>query len=258
MGRWIDVVTQYVKNFNGAGKDAWSDSFAPQQEVTLKALVTYNLDPVKDKLVLFRIYDAAGDLYAELTNKTSDFGIALGIFRIPSGDRDIVSVFGKWLVEAHTDLAGIHISDTVRFYVGWPVSLRSFLPTEYKWSAVTEAEKGKQYEVAFDIYTIMARGMIVTVEVVLTDELGVPVWRQPVKIGFANTTLPMNLSEPITSETISPKGILLDFGIIVPKWAFAGNATLHISIYTEVNGVVVALSPEAQMYVSIKSMTSWG
>ncbi|MBS7620639.1 hypothetical protein KEJ32_00705, partial [Candidatus Bathyarchaeota archaeon] len=53
-GRSIDLFTQ-KEPFSGKGLNEPSDSFQPQEEVILYALVTYNNYPVQNKLVAFQV-----------------------------------------------------------------------------------------------------------------------------------------------------------------------------------------------------------
>ena len=265
-GRSIDLVTGYSKNFNGAGTYKWSDSHAPQQEVSLRALVTYNYDPVQGKPVLFKIKDAKDSLYAELTGMTDSNGIAYAPFRIPSAEHDIVSVFGKWTVEAHVVIGGEPTNDMVWFYVGWFVSMEPFLPKELQWKAGTNityseqlwkitnvtwkldvnkysASKTVSYTFSFETLCILKQGVNASIRVVLTDELGVPVYS-----GIVNVWI--NAAEdPETRRPLLKTGAY-SVNFVVPMWAFAGNATLRVGIY---NSYGLPLSPEARMSIYIPS-----
>jgi len=128
LGLALDVYTQYPRPYGGQEWGKPSDSFAPQQQIELFALVTYNADPVQQKLVGFHIKHNGYKIYREAT--TNDQGIAHISFRPPWPCVNPEEVLGEWEVRATVEVAEKTANDTVRFKVWWPVEVVSIEPKE--------------------------------------------------------------------------------------------------------------------------------
>lgn len=115
-GRDIDVYTQYPTPYGGQGRDMPSKPFRPMMEVFLYACVTYNLDPVAEKNVAFKIEHGEWNfIRAETTNSS---GVAWITFKIPWPDTDPEArVLGIWNVTAKVDIRDEVVIDTLWFYV---------------------------------------------------------------------------------------------------------------------------------------------
>jgi len=115
-GRDIDVYTQYPAPDGGQGRDMPSKPFSPLMAVFLYANVTYNLSPVAQKTVAFRIEH--GEWNFSRIETTNSSGMAEIKFNIPWPDTDPESrVFGIWSVTVKVDIRDIVVKDTLWFYV---------------------------------------------------------------------------------------------------------------------------------------------
>jgi len=127
-GRKIDLFTQ-KQPFDGKGLNKSSDSFQPQEEVILYALVTYNDAPISNKLVAFQVNGPSPPTVKDpitliLTSATNESGIATISFRIPTPQKGYEGmVIGEWFAIATVDIAGIVVCDTLTFKVDWGVKI---------------------------------------------------------------------------------------------------------------------------------------
>lgn len=129
LGLALDVYTQYPYPYGGQEWNKPSDSFAPQEQVELYALLTYNGDPVQQKLVGFHIKHGEYEIYREAT--TNDIGIAHVSFRPPWPCVDPENeTLGEWFVRATADVAEKVANDTVCFKVWWHVEVVSIEPKQ--------------------------------------------------------------------------------------------------------------------------------
>lgn len=230
LGRMIDVYTEYyywaleqgypadfAKEVGGVGIRKPSDAFAPQDEITLYALVTYNLDPVQNKTVAFEIKRPDNTTIAVLQAVTDEDGIATVSFRIPwPCNNPERTIFGVWTVIATCDLAEQVITDTVQFRVGWLLEITKVT------TAKTDYTKGEHITFMLDAKTIskIVRSALITITV--TDDLNVPIGLTYQEIEFGGAEL---LGEKTWSFTMNC--------ITIPKWAYIGTATAHVCALTD-------------------------
>jgi hypothetical protein len=126
-GRMIDLFTQ-KKPYDGRGVNKSSDAFAPQSEVILFALVTYNDEPVENMLVSFEVIPPnlidGYPLHRVISTNAS--GIAVMSFNLPwPSEHPEETVFGTWSAIANVDIADKKVVDMVTFRVGWIVEIIS-------------------------------------------------------------------------------------------------------------------------------------
>jgi hypothetical protein len=219
LGRQLDVFTQYPDPFNGKGPNEPSDAFMPQDNVTLYAYLTYNLDPIQNKLVSFEIHSPHDDYIVYLSAITNTTGYATVNFRIPwpcpAWPQD--EIFGIWHVYATADVANQLVTDTLQFRVGWLVELISVE------SLYENYYKGNHTEWKITFKTISAQDRKVTFTLLLQDELGVPVGRLTI-VNYTVGGAPL-LGEKGCEEMM----VCLE----IPKWAYIGTATAHVNAYTK-------------------------
>jgi hypothetical protein len=239
LGRQLDVYTQYPDGFNGKGPNEPSDAFAPQDLVDLYAYLTYNQDPIQNKLVSFEVHSPYDDHIIYLTAITDTNGYAHVSFRIPwpcpAWPED--QIFGIWKVYGTADVANELVTDYMEFRVGWLVeliSVQSVYPNYFK---------GNHTEWKVTFKTISAQYRNVTFTLVLQDELGVPVGRLTIvdyTVGGAD----------LLGEKVYPP---LDMSCLqIPKWAYIGVATAHVDAYTMFPSLGgYAYCPEVTTQVSI-------
>lgn len=129
-GGYIDLYDQYPYPYGGQGYGQHSDSFSPQQNVTLYAKVTFNGGILVNKLVAFQINDASGQKFTVGQNYTDHNGIATWQYRIPQQIGANYSscgmdpqVFGWWYATATVDIDQNMTSDFMWYQVGWLVQV---------------------------------------------------------------------------------------------------------------------------------------
>jgi hypothetical protein len=122
-GRVIDLFTQR----GGIGVNQSSDMFQPQELVVLYALVTYNDNPIANKLVAFHADGPSNPFENETaggSSSTNERGIAEFSFRIPwPVEMPEAKVFGEWTVIATVDVADQRLVDTLTFKAGWLIEI---------------------------------------------------------------------------------------------------------------------------------------
>lgn len=219
LGRQLDLYTcNYPEGYNGIGPNKPADAFAPQDWVCLCAYLTYNLDPVQNKIVSFEVHSPYDDHIVYLTGITNETGYACVGFRIPwpCPEWPEDEIFGIWEVTATADVANEVVIDTMQFRVGWLVELVSVESTYENYF------KGNHTEWKITYKTISAQYRNVTFTLLLQDELGVP-------IGYLTIVDFSVGGAPLLGE-------IEDFEFMVcleiPKWAYIGTATAHVNAYT--------------------------
>jgi len=179
-GRRIDLFTQ-KEPFSGKGLNESSDSFQPQEEVILYALVTYNDAPVQSKYVAFQVnrpspptvLDPIVLIRASMTNES---GIASISFRIPTPvENEEEKVIGEWVAIATVDIAGVTVIDTLTFNVDYGVKITDITILNSKLTPQTAFLR--QETVVFSI-TAENTGMtskIATVSIDVEDSAKIPI-----------------------------------------------------------------------------------
>lgn len=203
----LDVYTQR----GGRGEGAWSDAYAPQEEVIIFASVTYKGDPVQNKPVAFEVCDPTRYVWLFRSNSTDENGIATVSFRIPSSP-----VFGTWNATATGDIAEQTFNDTVTFKVGWLVEIVKVETAGNNGSLKTHFVKGEHIYFNVTVQNIAFTSKVATITIVVYDECGVPtglVTLQHWVIGPGRTEI-----------------FIIDLQI--PKWAYVGVGTVYANAYT--------------------------
>lgn len=206
MGAAVDLTAPSQAPWDGEGPNVECDAFAPQQEVLLRAKVTYNLDPVEGKLVAFEVHDSRDNIIITRTATTNADGIAEVTFRIPS-----MPNFGDWLAIVTVDVAETTVADTMPFKVGWIIEILSVEPE------ATTYHKGAQMYFTLTFKNIALSTKTTTLTVVVYDDVGVP-------IGL--------LVVPDWSVEGGFEGPYMTTGILVPSWAFIGTGKVYANAYT--------------------------
>jgi hypothetical protein len=215
-GRWIDLYLwgieacngtrwEYGDQFKGFGPNVPADAVQPQAKVILKALVTYNLNPVQSKTVVFEIEH--GEFHFIRSAITDKNGIATIIITIPwPCDDPEGRVFGDWFITATVDIVKVVINDTLTFEVGYLINIVSVTPLK----DVYKIGEHMGFKITYDCISEQPRNVVFTI--VVYDDLGVAIAYKMV---------------PVTGVT---KGtgyeIILDC-MTVPKWAFVGRGTVY-------------------------------
>jgi len=203
----LDVYTQR----GGRGEGAWSDAYAPQEEVIILASMNYKGDPLENKLVAFEVYDPTGDVWTFRSNSTNENGIVTVSFRIPTNP-----VFGTWSVVATADIAGQTFNDTVAFEVGWIIEIIRVETVDAYGDPKGVFAKGEHIYFNVTVQNIAFTAKEATITIVVYDECGVPV---------GLVTLQNWVIGPGRTEIF-----IIDLKI--PRWAYVGGATVYANAYT--------------------------
>jgi len=251
MGVVIDVYTEKGGEGLGINWDAdppvqwpwptcWSDAFAPQEEVTVYAKVTYNDDPVQNKPVAFEVKDETGVAVLYRTDFTDSEGIATITFRmIWECNKTFTTNYEVWEIYASVSVSEIPKYDVVKFRYGWLVQIEEIDAP----SQVDKPVKPVNF-VAFDV-TLLLKNLIhwpsnnkaVYVTVVLYDVCGVPV---------AVDKIP-NLMVPEDAYYWDPT-----FTLQVPTWTYRGMGKIYANIFTDApqaGGVPVCPESSADIWL---------
>ncbi|MDW8040341.1 MAG: hypothetical protein RMJ03_02815 [Nitrososphaerota archaeon] len=209
-GRFIDVYTEYPEPYGGQGPREPSDAFGPQSEVTLYALVTYNFDPVQQKLVTFEIWH--GEFHYIRTARTNENGIATISFRLPwPCENPEARVFGTWYVNATVEIAEKYVFDTLTFEVGYLIKILSVEP------GAPAFKKGEHMTFKITYKCISEQPLDVVFWVVVYDDLGVTI---------AYNYVPV---KGVTKGTYT-----VEIGCMeLKKWAFVGMGTVYANALTK-------------------------
>jgi hypothetical protein len=170
LGLAIDLYT-LDHFYGGRGFNETCDSYAPQEEVTLKALVTYTDDPVQQKLVGFEVRHGEFYLWREAT--TDAYGIATISFRIPwPCDNPAARVLGEWIARATVEVAEKVANDTMPFKVWWHVEITSVEPkkSDFVKRKYTQNSDALEFTVYYRTYRWEPVPVVITITVY--DDLG--------------------------------------------------------------------------------------
>jgi hypothetical protein len=245
LGLSIDLYTQYPYPYGGQGGNMTSDSFGPQQQVELFALVTYNEFPVQQKLVGFEIFhhptNGNPDYIFTREGTTDSVGIAHVSFRLPWPCADPVGdIFGWWYVNATVEVAEQVVVDQLRFWVWWPVQVISIEP---KFTTITQnkyqgSEDAMNFTMQIITYHLEPQDLLLTGTVY--DELGFYIggaWRG-VTLGWLPPVMPVyppdmapgdptpgtdswDFSVPLITNAVVGKGII--YGNAFNNWPWYGG-----------------------------------
>jgi len=237
-GVQIDI-TSNADVFYGYGPDTWSNAFAPQALIRIKAKVTYNGEGVEGKLVGFEVRDSTGACVTYRVNVTDSNGETYIELRIPS-----MPAFGDYLAIGVVEVAGFFASDTMPFYVGWIVEIESVTPVDDGGLTVSEYHKGDDmyFDLILNNHALTTQYVVLTV--VVYDALGVPLGQYII----GNTTDPFPVDAGLSA-------IPVHIGPIeVPSWAFISPpvAKVYANSFTDLpmlGGVPTCPEESAQFLI---------
>lgn len=202
----IDLFTQYGPPYGGQGAHQPSDTFGPQQQVELYALVTDNDNPVPQKLVSFQIYHNV--YFSPNESETDENGIAHVSFRLPWPCEDPVDeIFGKWYVNATAEVGGQMKNDTLAFWVWWAIEVTSVEPKETEIMQRRTGGDQMNFTVMFHTFSMQSLPVVLTVSVY--DELGFFIGA-----AYLQTTVGWNEYDYMASE--EPQDKLYGFNVTIP------------------------------------------
>lgn len=223
LGRRIDLYGGAVNDgygakpfptpYGGQGPNKPMDLVTPQSWVQLYALVTYNGWPVQSKLVSFEVRNPNGEVFAKLTAITNGSGIATVGFRMPWPCENPESLFGVWKVIATVSIADVVVIDTMEFHYDYMVRLWKVTTDKYEYT------HDDQVKITITYGTHAMQSYPVLIIAVIKDDLGVP-------IGMATFNGTVGGAEFCTY-----KNSTISLTITIPKWAYAGVATIHVNAF---------------------------
>jgi len=195
------------------------DMVEPQSWVYLNANVTYNYWPVQFKNVAFEIQMPNGTVYNKFSAFTDSNGVASIGFRMPwpcDINTTSSSLFGVWHITATVQLADVRINDTMAYHYDYLVHV---------WKVTTTPPDKFQYnhgecvQITFDYGSHAQQTYPALFVVSIVDELGVTVGIATVETTIGGTVFCQYKNLSATVE------------ICLPKWAYAGIATIHINTF---------------------------
>jgi len=219
-GKNIDLFTQKLP-FDGKGPNQPSDSFQPQEEVILYALVTYNEAPIQNKLVAFHIEGPSPPVIDDpimiiRSSATNESGIASVSFRIPTpinGNEGIV--IGEWFAIATVDIAGVVVNDTLTFRVDYGVRIISVATLDSRLNPQTMFLRSESiiFSITAENTGLTSKHAFFTVDVI--DSSATPI----IHVEFEQTLIPgRNNLQTLACE--------------IPQNSRIGDATVHVNVYT--------------------------
>jgi len=227
LGASIDVFTQperqypdLLTDYTGKGVFVDCDSFAPGENVTLFANVTYNDEIVQDILVGFEVLDPLNRCVTYRVDLTDVDGIAQVWFRIPipCSPAELAELFGHWTVIAKCKLQDDIINDTMHFKVGYIVDITVLETIPYD-----EWYKCESIGINVTLKNIAWMARNVTLIVVVYDECDVPIGQ--VVYRFEINEAPATLCSSFVTT--------INLSLHVPKWAYVGQGNVFANAFTE-------------------------
>jgi len=206
----LDVYTQ-KEPYSGKGYNQTSDSFAPQEMVTLYGLVTFNDDPVPSKSVVFDVYDPNGTRIVSRSDFTDSQGIATVNFTLATN-----ATFGTYLVIGNVEVSGNIATDYLRFEVGWIINIVRIEIVDVMGVTKTEFKKGETVYINVALKNIAFTPKNVTLTFVICDEKSTPI-----ALASFQGKIDPGLFEFNTIAALN-----------IPQWSLVGVASIYTNAFT--------------------------
>jgi hypothetical protein len=217
---------QFPVPYGGQGPNHWMDIVFPQSWVYLHANVTYNYWPVQSKDVGFEIEGPFTKLpngtlvpaqnyqiWAKFVATTDSNGVASYAYRMPWPCVNPDGITGVWKITSTVTVADQVVIDTMIFYYERLVYITGVTTDSYGYYHDTDIKVTVCYEThSVEYYPALFA-------IVITDELGVP-------FGMA-----LYNTEVGGATFCTWKCSCFDVTVHIPKWAYAGNGYVHVSVY---------------------------
>ncbi len=201
----------------GSGElGAVSETFGPQELVTLNAIVTYNGAPVVNKMVRFDIYNNEGALIGTRTATSGADGEATVDFRLPWEGQTADAKIGLWNASATVEVSQEVTSDYVEFIFDYLLEIVDVETLDTSDVAQVEFARDAQVKVKITFgsnmlfATLPVQGTMVTYDIA-----DVPVIQY-----VAETTVVAGSTNYVANAQT------------VPTWAFVGQATVYANALT--------------------------
>jgi nitrous oxidase accessory protein len=207
----IDVYTQQPEPYSGRGPNQPSDAFEPQDTVKLYAQVTYNYEPVENKMVVFQVNYPNNTQFYIFSNSTDANGIARTAFRLPADP----AAFGLYKVLAQVSVSEATANDTLTFLAGWVIEILDVKTLDQYGASKNAFSRGEAVYFSIDIKNIAFTSRNATLTATLHDERD-----QLIGVAFISLNVP-----PGTHE------YNLLFEVSIPYWTFVGLAKAYANAY---------------------------
>jgi len=217
IGPAIDVYTQKLDPYGGKGPNMPSDAFGPQEEVILYAYVSYDCEPVQNKLVVFEVKNPSDEPVIFRTATSNAEGIATSSFRIPWEAKEAESLFGEWTIYGSVEIGETKVNDTCTFKFGWLIEITQVKTADTYGSLKSSFTKGEHINFNITVKNIAFTSKIATFTLAVYDECDVPI---------GHVVLHDWLISPSTTE-------IFIIGLQIPKWAYVGIGTVYANAYTD-------------------------
>jgi hypothetical protein len=206
--------------YGGQGPHNTMDLVTPQSEVKLFANVTYNYWPVQNKMVGFEVEfwpnmsaPSSEMILLKQTALTDTEGVASIMFEMPWPCDNPEDLLGKWKVTATVSISDVRINDTLWFDYDYMIRTWKVTTDKFEYNHCDEVGITIEYGThAQQMYPAL-------LSVLILDDLIVP-------IGMVLVELEVGGAEFCTYNNNS-----ITVWIHIPKWAFAGIATIHVNWY---------------------------
>lgn|GEM_PF-2545565 len=217
IGPAIDIYTQKLDPYGGKGPNMPSNAFGPQEEVILYAYVSYNCEPVQNKLVVFEVKNPSDEPVIFRTATSNAEGIATSSFRIPWEAEEAESVFGEWTIYGSVEICETKVNDTCTFKFGWIIEITQVKTADTYGSLKSSFTKGEHINFNITVKNIAFTSKIASFTLAVYDECDVPI---------GHVVLHDWLISPGTTE-------IFIIGLQIPKWAYVGIGTVYANAYTD-------------------------
>lgn len=207
----LDVYTQ-KEPYSGRGINQSSDAFEPQEQVDLIAYLTYNDNPVKDKLVAFYVKDPDDIIILSRSDTTDENGLANVSFTLANN-----ATFGIYTVTSSAEVAGSIATDTLSFQVGWIIEIIRVETVDQYGNPKSDFRRGEYVYFNIIVQNIAFITKNVTLSITLYDETKTPIGALDLKLKVDPGWFELNLV----------------FSMIIPKWSYVGVATAYASAFTD-------------------------
>jgi hypothetical protein len=195
----------------GAGANPNSGVYGPQDLVQMYALVTYDQASVANQEVSFLVQNPNGTVVDVRVAETNSTGYAYSDYRLPWPDTTTPQVeFGQWSITATTDLSDIAINSTVNFTYNYAVSVANI-------NGIT-------------LPTSVVRGSTIYINVTIQNIANQPSWSTVSVTVYDSVDTP--IGNYLTSNSVVAGASGVRAPIIIPSWAFIGNATVYVDVLT--------------------------
>jgi hypothetical protein len=233
-GIYVDLFTQKAP-FDGRGINQPSDTFGPQEQVKLYALVLRDGAPVNDTLVTYEVLgpaNASGDTRFFQTAETNSSGIARTEFSLAVVNQ--TEAIGTWTATASIQVEGKTYSDRTAFKVDYIIRIISIRTLNGNLTETKNFGEGGYvgFEIALENNARIKKNT--TLAITVFDELGVPV------------------SASQIHDLIIPPGQRIQYfygSIPIPNLAVPGNATITA---VALENTLVAYGPQVSADFSIQ------